>query len=684
MHRGPTLKLSAPCVLLGVLFVFTWAPAALAADPPGTFRYTVKKGDSCGSIATDVYGEKRYDLMHLHTDLGPTPHHLKAGQVLVLPRAERQALVGHKVGPVRAAAPGRGWDDAYAGLDLYRRWRVNSMEHGFAEVVFKDDSSLSLRENTLLVIYGGTRSKARRERMRAELERGALRTRLGELAGEEVPDGGLEVSTAGSSALLGSGSALVSVDDTGATRVANHKGKPARVRSRKKAGADVEVSAGFGSKVESGRAPTRPKALPPSPSWSSSNATHFSAIQSHGAIFAQWTTVPQAATYRVELSRDPEGKNLVMAAEVPASKQGLALSKVPVGIWHLTVIAVDDDKFESVPSTPMTAEVLAVVIEDPVDGSALTMPREVWPGTRVRVPTGGKCRSGDAPAAEVLSLVSEGPHTVYCTSPDGDPLEAFQLTVRPAGLGIKPVAGEGVLWHNTRNRVRLIGAAPLLPFVTLESEYAATWPPTVDGEDLIVEVLVHADAPDEIELHGRIAGAPEPIGGWTLKVMAETEAPNRATRLPDVWTGLRAGRFVRSPRLGIEGGSLDKFAAPALGFRWNASERFILQAELQGGVVGIGPADQGPIATNLAWTVGVGWLGSSRPIRPLFEVGAGQYILVGHQAARLNAFYGTARAGLLAGPGPAVRLTINQDLLAGPSSGFATATGVTAGISFEY
>jgi hypothetical protein len=684
MHRGVALSLRAFVAPLCALIVLLSLAGPVAADPPGTFRYTVKKGDNCGAIAVGFYGEKRYDLIHRHNDLGPTPHNLRPGQVLILPRAERQALVGHKVGPVRAAGPGKGWNDAYAGLGLYRRWRVNSLEHGFAEVVFKDDSSLSLRENTLLVIYGGTRSKTKRERMRAELERGALRTRLGELAGEEVPESGIEVSTAGSSALLGAGSALVSVDEAGATRIANHAGKPARVRSKKAGGSEVKVSAGFGSKVVRGGAPTSPRKLPPSPSWTTDNATHFAAIQSYGSVYARWNGVAKAATYRVELSRDAEGQNLVMAALVAADKQGIALRRVPVGVWYLSVIAIDSDRFESAPSKPITAQVLAVVIEDPVDGAALTMPSVVWPGTRVRVPAGGTCKTEATESVQHLILVREGTHRVQCTAGGGEALEPFELTVRTAGLKVDPMAVDGALWHNTRNRVRLRGAAELLPHITLESEHAATWPPQVDGDDLIVEVLVHQNAPAQIELHARVAGAAEPVSAWTMDVREDEAKPRPENRFPDVWAGIRAGRFVVSPRIGVKDGSLDKFAAPALGFRWNATERFLLQGELQGGLVGLGPADQGPVATNLAWSVGFGWLGTERPIRPLFELGAGQYVLVGHESASLNAFYGTARLGLLAGPGPALRLTINQDLIASKTSGFATATGVTAGVSFEY
>lgn len=685
MHRGAALS-ARSVATLAALLLFIAASDADAGDPPGTFRYTVQAGDTCGNIAIKTYGEKRYDLMHRHNQLGPVPHVLKAGQVLILPQREREALVGHKVGPVRAAGPGKGWGDAYPGLDLYRRWRVNSMESGFAEVVFRDDSSVALRENTLLVIYGGSRTKARRERMRAELERGALRTRLGELAGEEDAPKEIEVATAGTSALLGSGSALVSVDDEGATRVANHSGAAAKVRARRGQGTgkEVRVRAGYGSKVTEGGKPTAPRKLPPSPTWSAQGSKQFAAVQSYGTILAQWSGVGKAAAYRVELSRDEHGRNLVMAAQVPASKQGIALRKVPIGVWYLAVIAIDADKFESARSKPLTTKVVAIVIDDPVDGPALAMPEHVWPATSIRVPKGGTCGTPEIEASEKLTLVRAGEHAVRCTLADGSELDPFLIVVRNTELSIKPMGPTGALRHNERNPVRLRGTADLLPHITVKSDQAATWPPRVDGEDLIVDVLPHRDAPAQIVLTAHVAGGDRPLAQWTVDIADDAEAAPVARNLPQLWAGLRGGRFVVSPDIGIDGGVIDSFVAPAVGIRWMATERFMLQSELHGGVVGLGPKDQGPIAASLAWSLGVGWLGAERPVRPLFELGAGQYSFIGHKAARLNAFYGTVRAGLLAGPGPAFRLTINQDLLSSPSAGFATATGVTAGISFEY
>ncbi|MEZ4468057.1 MAG: hypothetical protein R3F43_27390 [bacterium] len=142
------------------------------------------------------------------------------------------------------------------GTDLFR-WRVSTGDDSLAELTFRDTSMLALRPNALVIVYGQTARSTRRPAGQARLERGALKTRLAELAGK------LTVETAGAEAELGQGSGLVAVDAAGTSLVANHDGVPAVVTA---GGRRVEVPAGMGSKIEKGparRAPCRP----PPPAW---------------------------------------------------------------------------------------------------------------------------------------------------------------------------------------------------------------------------------------------------------------------------------------------------------------------------------------------------------------------------------------------------------------------------------
>ncbi|MGB5415719.1 MAG: LysM domain-containing protein, partial [Polyangiales bacterium] len=65
--------------------------AAQAAKPPETYEYRIQPGDTCAGIAERLFGNKRrWDLIHEHNpNMGPTPHRLVPGQVLIMPRLEQ-------------------------------------------------------------------------------------------------------------------------------------------------------------------------------------------------------------------------------------------------------------------------------------------------------------------------------------------------------------------------------------------------------------------------------------------------------------------------------------------------------------------------------------------------------------------------------------------------------------------
>ena len=122
---------------------------AQAQDPSaaGEFRleeYIIQKGDSCVKISRRRFGNgKRYDLIHKYNpNMGPTPHRLVPGEKLMLPvTAEYKgadAEVTHSHREVKARA-GREetWGVADIGLDLYKGWRVNTLERAAAEVTFQ-------------------------------------------------------------------------------------------------------------------------------------------------------------------------------------------------------------------------------------------------------------------------------------------------------------------------------------------------------------------------------------------------------------------------------------------------------------------------------------------------------------------------------------------------------------------
>lgn len=355
-------------------------------------QYVVKEGDTCSSIATEAYGDATaYDLIHRANDLGEPPHDLQAGQVLRLPRVAA-ALLARERGKVMVKSPETDWANGTAGIELFRSWRVNTLEEARALLAFRDESELTMRENTLVVIYDGSAKGAVKKRTRARLESGALRSRLAELSG-------LTVETPTGEADLGEGASLVTIDEEQTARFANHGGEEMIVRAT--AGGEVKVAEGFGSKVAKKARPTPPRPLPPSPAWRTSPDS-FPTF-GVGTVVTGWEAVPGASGYFVELTADELGVQVIEAAYVGADVTNLEVANLPPGTYYATVSTIDDDFFESIPSERRELRVVGFdfdrryrIAEDP--------PRFLA-GATLTAPAGLKCGAdGDEPGESFVLM----------------------------------------------------------------------------------------------------------------------------------------------------------------------------------------------------------------------------------------------------------------------------------------
>ncbi|MCA9650209.1 MAG: FecR domain-containing protein [Myxococcales bacterium] len=379
------------------------AAAAVAAPEPAppveTIEYTIRKGDTCAKIATERYGDrKHFEVIHQYNRwLGPTmPHHLEEGQVLILPKTLPPELPDAEVTAARRKVEARPpeaaqWSSARPGLDLYRGWRVNTQERASAEITFRDYSRIEMRENTLVIIYGGSRSRSRRETTEATLDRGALRARLGAYTGK-TSESEVTVTTPSAVAELEGGTSLVTVDDGGTSRVANHGDGKAKVGSSTGGGAKVKVGPKMGSKVVKGERPSAARPLPPTPVWSGRMATTFVAAGGRGTIRGSWAPAEKAARYRVEIASQPDGRELVASQTVPATINRFEAQGLPAGDYYVSVAAIDDDDFESPPSDHRKLSLVSVPLLTP-GGAPLpepdaaaepsTTPSRVLRGTRL-------------------------------------------------------------------------------------------------------------------------------------------------------------------------------------------------------------------------------------------------------------------------------------------------------------
>lgn len=387
-----------------------WQGQALAGPTKGPTEYRVVAGDTCGKVAQKVYGDgKHIELIHQHNKLGPKPHRLKAGMVLLIVPPETGSVAE---GPdaqltfvrneVEAYTP--GYHPGRRDEPLLRGHRVGTRESSSAQITFRDETQLQLSENTLVVILGDTSQRSTRER-RGEtvLLRGSLMARLGDLAGTKpaavaTPGGRVEF-------VSGQNEAHLAVDEKKTTRLSVHKGNT-RLAS---GGKSVPVGAGFGTVAENGKPPTTPRPLPAAPHWLLVPPLVLTRDASTDLRATYEPGLPNQAlsTYHVQLARDADFNDLIVDARVPTSVTELHAKQLPPGTYHLRVSARDAQGLQGAYATASSVQVAQVACQP----ATSTQP------ALVTLPDGVLCALDDADASKTgrtLPLAPGLAHRVRC------------------------------------------------------------------------------------------------------------------------------------------------------------------------------------------------------------------------------------------------------------------------------
>jgi hypothetical protein len=437
----------------------TLSPAANAQDKFQT--YTVKDGDTCTSIAREVYGDARaYHHIHEHNDLSSDGYACRPGVELRLPvlpdQPEAQLLA--RAGNVRAKPPNKTWDPVDVGADLFSAWRVNTLEQSRAELGFRDSSELQMTENTLVVIFGPSKASARRvAARRANVEKGRLKSQLAALSGQQF-----EVETPHARATLDAGRAQVTVDED-ESRIANHTGTPVGVTAPDGSGA-VRVQAGQGTRVLRGQPPEKPRPLPATPQWTQNFSPRALTIAgTRATVRAEWKPVAAAKHYYVEVTRDRRQIDVLFSKRTPASVDSLEMRGLPPGEYFVSIVAIDDGEFESIPSElrRLTVLELGTQASHVVEAESA----EIVLGGVLRAPRGTRCAVRDAEGneafAEVVRLSREGTRTVVCEGEDGR-LSTDIEVVKPTLRVVAPESGAARAMQGSMNAVD-VAFTPGLP-----------------------------------------------------------------------------------------------------------------------------------------------------------------------------------------------------------------------------
>ncbi len=404
------------------------ATTASAQQAPKLVAYKVEKEIGCAELAQKLWGDRnKYDFIHANnTWLGPQPHMLKVGTVLMVPPptvgvaetpdAHLDIVRNQVAVEAPDARPGRPNDP------LFRGNRVGTRESSLAEVGFRDDTKLWLGERSLVIILGDTRSKVG-QGDEATLVTGGLRAFVSTTTTRP-----LSIGSGAASAVVGEGEVQVTIDATKTTRLAQYTGSG----ELSNVGKTTKLNAGFGSKAIDKTPPSPPKPLPPAPTWSRALSPLYASAQPVD-VSAEYTE-PQGAgdpiaQFHVQLAKDAAFTDLITDTRVPSTIVRLDAKGLTVGSYFARVSAIDNDEFEGPYGVPTSAEVVAIEADEQPHSARLPIPLNRF-----------TCRIDGGPWTLVtapLRVSRTRAHKVECsTQPSGADPNTFDLAADKLGAKV--------------------------------------------------------------------------------------------------------------------------------------------------------------------------------------------------------------------------------------------------------
>ncbi|MCL2625570.1 MAG: FecR domain-containing protein [Cystobacterineae bacterium] len=352
-------------VLLGLLL----GSAAFAQQPSIPETYVVQPGDTCMGIAKKFFGSaSEYPRLHLYNDMGPLPHNHKPGSILRLRAVTPEDAKGTALKSdalltmLRATVNMRGakmreWKSAERNQPLFRLDEVHTLSNASADILFRDHSTLQMKQNALIVIYGGSSSKVRSKKAGGvKLLQGELGVSLADLRKPpaEIVTPSVEVSVRATQA-------IVEVDSEQTSRISVQQGE-AKITAQ---GKSVRLKSGQGIRVKKNTPPGAPARLPSPPTWENSqmHELYLACGTQKIASNLQWRPSPLSGNrYRVEVAQDSQFQGPVH--EKITEHPEFPLSELPPGTFYVRMRTLNKTGLISPPSPAKRLDILQINATD--------------------------------------------------------------------------------------------------------------------------------------------------------------------------------------------------------------------------------------------------------------------------------------------------------------------------------
>ncbi|MBI3396023.1 MAG: FecR domain-containing protein [Spirochaetia bacterium] len=263
-QKEHSARISALYLVLTAVLCLTPAACALHSEPSpesGTTEIIVKKGDTLAIIAKEHLDDPSRWRELLKYNQISDPNMIKPGLKLVVPAKlakKPMALVQMWRGTVEYQKKGEpAWKIVQPMLGLFAEDTVRTGKKSAVKLKVRDGVEISIEENTLFVI--GDRAAGTGAGFHGFLKSGTARTAIDT---KKTGPFRMDVTTPTAVASVRGTEFLTSVDASETTLTACYQGV-VQVTAQ---GKSVSLSAGYGTTVKKGQAPSEPYKLPDAPS----------------------------------------------------------------------------------------------------------------------------------------------------------------------------------------------------------------------------------------------------------------------------------------------------------------------------------------------------------------------------------------------------------------------------------